>query len=427
MRLCSTLVASVALGQSALAQNSGKKLNVLFFAVDDLRYQLHEAGPGVIGPGCPVGEGTGCTKMVTPHLDALAAESTLFMKNYVQQAVCSPTRTSLLTGRRPDTTHVYDLYSYYRDVSGNFTTIPEFFRLQGYYTAGMGKIFHPGHASGLNASKGRGGDDTGFGPGTFSWSVPYFHAPNLGYWSGQPTGGNRDRSWMAVPAAMEKAHPLPDSQTADHAVATLQQLDLELDEATPFFLACGFHKPHLPFVFPEAKLDLYPLEEIRLPTDQQPPKNMPLVAWSSYGELLHYADAGALNASGAPGTVLPPDYVKELRRAYYAAVSHTDDQVGKVMAALKASRFADNTVVSIWGDHGWQLGEHGEWCKHTNFELATRELTTRTIANPSVQRVANSKFVCLHRRSLDHPSSRYGRRQQNDVIQRARGSVPYIG
>ena len=96
----------------------------------------HEAGPGVIGPGCTPGEGTGCTKMITPHLDALASESTLFMKNYVQQAVCSPTRTSLLTGRRPDTTHVYDLYSYYRDVSGNFTSLPEFFRLQGYHTVG---------------------------------------------------------------------------------------------------------------------------------------------------------------------------------------------------------------------------------------------------------------------------------------------------
>ena len=136
----------------------------------------------------------------------------------------------------------------------------------------------------------------------------------------------------------------------------------------------------MPFVFPESKLALYPEEEIRLPTDQQPPKGMPPVAWSAYGELRNYADAAALNQSGAPGTVLPPDYVKELRRAYYSAVSHTDDQVGKVMAALKASRFAANTVVSIWGvrrtnllcaclllslrmrcaqDHGWQLGEHG--------------------------------------------------------------------
>ena len=105
----------------------------------------------------------------------------------------------------------------------------------------------------------------------------------------------------------------------------------------------------MPFVFPESKLALYPEEEIRLPTDQQPPKGMPPVAWSAYGELRNYADAAALNQSGAPGTVLPPDYVKELRRAYYSAVSHTDDQVGTVMAALKASRFAANTVVSIWG------------------------------------------------------------------------------
>ena len=101
---------------------------------------------------------------------------------------------------------------------------------------------HPGHASGANASKGRGSDDTGFGPGTYSWAEPYFHAPNLGYWSSQPDGGNHHKSWMAVPADVEKEHPLPDSQTADHAVATLKRLGTSLDADTPFFVAVGFHK-----------------------------------------------------------------------------------------------------------------------------------------------------------------------------------------
>lgn len=126
-----------------------EKKNVLFFAVDDLRYQLGNSGPGVRGPGCALEEGKGCTKMITPHLDKLAKSSLFFHKNYVQQAVCSPTRTSLLTGRRPDATRVWDLYSYFRDVSGNYTTLPEMFRLNGYRTFGMGKIFHPGREMGL--------------------------------------------------------------------------------------------------------------------------------------------------------------------------------------------------------------------------------------------------------------------------------------
>ena len=136
---------------------------------------------------------------------------------------------------------------------------------------------------------------------------------------------------------------------------------------------CTTDRPHLPFVAPAAKFDLYPAAKVKLPADQQPPTGMPPVAWSNSGELLMYSDIKTLRNGSAlqPGQVLPPDTVRELRRAYYSAVSHMDDQLGKVMAALEASGFKDETVVSFWGDHGWQLGEHGEWCKHTNFELAT--------------------------------------------------------
>ena len=196
---------------------------------------------------------------------------------------------------------------------------------------------------------------------------------------------------MAVTPEDEAQHPLPDSQLAAHAETTLKQLRLEQWSNTKavakFFLAVGFHKPHvrsapcltaltehrvtigvavqLPFVFPAHKLDLYPLEKIRLPANQLPPRNMPGIAWSSYGELLAYHDVAALHASGAPGTVLPSMLVKELRRAYYAAVSHTDDQLGRVLGALRQNGFQDDTVTVMWGDHGWQLSEHGEWCKHT--------------------------------------------------------------
>lgn len=203
---------------------------------------------------------------------------------------------------------------------------------------GMGKIFHPGHASG--------NDDS-----CCSWSnaSAYFHAPNLGYWSGSnpDTTGQDGRSWMAVPPEVEAAHPLPDNQTADHAVAALARLRAEAaaGDTRPWFLAVGFHKPHLPFVASQQFFDLYPAPEISLPPDQMPPAGMPKVAWSNYGEIKAYADIKKLNASGDPGTVLPKADVLELRRAYYAAVSQTDAMLGKVMAALEASGFAEDTVV----------------------------------------------------------------------------------
>lgn len=179
---------------------------------------------------------------------------------------------------------------------------------------------------------------------------------------------------MAVDPEVEARHPLPDSQTAEHAVETLNMLkqQREAGDARPFFLAVGFHKPHLPFVASSKYFDYYPNSSIQLPGNQQPPKGMPSIAWSAYGELRAYKDQAALHASGQPGTVLPANDVLELRRAYYASVSQTDAMLGRVMDALESSGEADNTVIAFWGDHGWQLGEHGEWCKHTNFEFAAR-------------------------------------------------------
>lgn len=158
---------------------SGAK-NVLFFAVDDLRPEISAFGdmPGTNQP-----------KMHTPNMDALAGKSLVLTRNYVQQAVCSPTRQSLLTSRRPDRTLVYDLYSNFRTVAGNYTTIPEWFKSNGYKTIGMGKIFHPGHASGDSDGMG-GGDDL-----CCSWSNTsfYFHAPNGPYWTGT-TGSTHNGS-----------------------------------------------------------------------------------------------------------------------------------------------------------------------------------------------------------------------------------------
>ena len=354
------------------------RMNVLFFAVDDLRMQL---GTDRV-PGTP--------QMTTPNLDALAAKSLFLKKAQVQQAVCSPTRTSLLTSRYPDTTRVWDLYSYFRTVGGNYTTIPELFKNNGYHTVGNGKIYHPGHASGAHQVPSVPGESNKGDDAPYSWSEEFYHAPNLGYWSGkvkQPGCDDCGNSWIAVSPEAEKALPLPGQQIADHAISQLESFatnnignsrhnnssNTEDDDlaADPFFLAVGFHKPHLPFVAPERFYQSYPAEEIQLPMDQNPPKDMPKVAWSSWGELRAYLDIAALDNTGAPGDHLPTNVTKALRRAYYASVSWTDYNIGRVVQALEDNGYLNNTVISFWGDHGWQLGEHGEWCKHTNFDLAT--------------------------------------------------------
>ena len=319
--------------------------NVLFFAVDDMRPQLScYLGPDFPSPVHP--------KMHTPNMDALAARSLLLKRAYVHQAVCSPSRTSLLTGRRPDTTHVYDLYHYFRNVGGNFTTLPEYFKMNGYHSIGMGKIFHPGHAS-----------DNDDPP---SWTEPYYHAPNFQLYQ------QTENSWVAVPKAQYESKPLPDQQIAMHAIQTLKRVANDaLSGKKPFFVAVGFHKPHLPFVFPEEFLSLYPIDDINVPDNEYAPEDMPEVAFNICGGLFHHKDIKETNVTGDINTTLPDAVVKNLRRAYYSATSYTDSLVGKVIAELNNLGLAKDTIISLWGDHGWQLGEHGEWCKMTNFELAT--------------------------------------------------------
>lgn len=185
--------------------------------------------------------------MHTPNIDALVSKSLVMRRNYVAQATCSPSRASLLTGRRPDTTHVWDLESYFRTVGGNFSTIPQFFKEHGYHTYGSGKIFHSGSASG-------GGDCdlcTGQDDKLWSWSVDevaYYHGKD-------PIDQNNDYSWMAVNATFTDANPLRDSQTMAHTLEIIANTSA-LSAEDNFFIAVGFHKPHLPFVFPEEFLEV---------------------------------------------------------------------------------------------------------------------------------------------------------------------------
>ncbi|KAK6174840.1 hypothetical protein SNE40_013410 [Patella caerulea] len=320
--------------------------NVLFLVSDDMRPQLgaYEGGdfPSPVHP-----------RAYSPNLDALAKRSLLLKKAYVQQALCNPSRSSLLTGRRPDTTHVYDLTHYFRKVGGNFTTLPQYFKNNGYMTVGMGKIFHPGKEASDY-------DDP------ISWSVPYYQAKLKGghYFS-------KNHSWVAVPKAEYEKYPLPDDILADHAIKVLREVAPAAKSGEqPFFVGLGFLKPHLPFVFREEFLNLYPMENISLPDNPYAPVKMPEVAWFDFSNLRTFGDIQRLNASGAINTTFPDDVVKQLRRAYYSAISYVDSLVGQVIQELDNLGLANNTIISFWGDHGWELGEHGEWCKQTNFENA---------------------------------------------------------
>ena len=239
-----------------------------------------------------------------------------------------------------------DLDTYFRDVGANFTTIPQFFKQQGYKSINVGKMFH---------RSGPGGDDD------ISWTEKYV--------AGGAYRGNGD-SWEAV----SEGTKLVDSLEADWVIEKLGQLAPEaLAGEENFFLGWGLRKPHLPFIFPEQFADLYPEQDIQLPSNPWAPEAMPNIAWSGWNELRTYRDVEAaelLNPSlGDVNVTLPDQMTKDLRRAYYATVSYIDAEIGRVLDQLDQLGLAESTIVMLWGDHGWQLGEHAEWCKHTNFEV----------------------------------------------------------
>ncbi|MBM3826693.1 MAG: DUF4976 domain-containing protein [Verrucomicrobia bacterium] len=324
------------LGLSVALCAADRPLNVLFFAVDDLRPEINASGNKVIK---------------TPNLDRIAARGTTFDRAYCQQAVCSPSRSSLMTGRRPDATRVWDLETHFRTALPDAVTVAQYFKNHGYHSQGMGKIFHGGF------------DDAP------SWSVPWEtpKAPQYATAEAQKLqASNVDKRGRGRGPAYESADvsddTYTDGKTARLAAKTLGELK---QSGKPFFLAVGMAKPHLPFVAPKKYWDLYDPAKIYVPPFQKLPAGAPGFVGHSNGELRSYA--------GMPKDgVVDNATARTLRHGYYAATSYMDAQVGLVLDALEKEGLADNTVIVLWGDHGWQLGEHGLWHKHTNFELAAR-------------------------------------------------------
>ena len=335
LRFLSALMLTV----TALTVADAKPMNVLFIAVDDLRPTL----------GC---YGTPVVK--SPNIDALAKTGTLFERAYVQQAVCSPSRTSLMTGQRPDTTHVWDLNTHFRDHIPNVVTLPQHFKKNGYFTQGIGKIYHGGY------------DDPK------SWSVPHIESTDGKKFS--PEGlqllerlkREAGKSKAKVRGLPYEAPDVDDDYLTDGAVAkracTLLQENAQRDK--PFFLAVGFVKPHLPFVAPKKYWDMYNEDNLYKPATSQAPQGAPEYAPTNWGELRAYY--------GMPkkGPVSKVE-ARKLIHGYYACVSYMDAQVGRLLKQLDELGLRDNTVIVLWGDHGWHLGDHGMWCKHTNYEYAT--------------------------------------------------------
>ena len=348
----------------AMATNADQHVrpNVLFIAIDDLRPEL----------GC-----YGALHVQSPHIDRLAKRGTVFLRAYCQQAVCGPSRTSLLTGLRPDTTGVWGNRTHFRKRLPDAVTLPQHFKNHGYHTQGMGKIFHGSFPWKANAYYG--------GPDMHdpqSWSVPsWFGGPRYYYTLEGIAEARKDfqrisgksgallDEWVDYfcrgPAteAPEVADEVPyDGQLAGRAVQALRDLQ-QADR--PFFLAVGFLKPHLPFVAPKRYWDLYDPKEIKLAGNPDKPQGAPALATHPFGELRYYSDI----AKQGPIT---DEKARRLIHGYYACVSYIDAQVGRVLDELDRLELRDQTIICLWGDHGWHLGDHGLWCKHTNFENATR-------------------------------------------------------
>jgi iduronate 2-sulfatase len=312
--------------------------NVLFLVADDLRVEL-----GCYG-----------SPALTPNLDALAGRSVRFTRAYCQQAVCNPSRSSFLTGRRPDTLHLWVNGTHFRDRNPDVVTLPQWFKQHGYDTRCVGKIFHNWH------TKERGDRR--------SWSADEFlHYASHGDDVPRVTGDlprnlavRLPRDYGKVP--MCERRDVPDEAYYYGRVAAEAVRVLGKVKDRPFFLAVGFWKPHAPFNAPKRYWDLYDPAKLP-PLNSARPAGAPEWAFHDSREIL-----------GIPPEHFAPTagQAAEMRHGYFANISYMDAQVGKVLSALRASGAADRTVVVFVSDHGYHIGEHGLWAKTSCFELDAR-------------------------------------------------------
>lgn len=322
--------------------------NVLLICVDDLKPTI----------GC-----FGDTHAKTPHMDRLAKQGVVFRSAYVNQAVCAPSRNSLMTGLRPDQIGVYDLAIWFRHGARDAVTLSQRFMQEGWHAESLGKIYHRGHGNVIDPA---------------SWSVPFWY-PKGGDPANDTSGGPKP-----PPDAVQKPSPTfdgkqrgapwgwpdaPDAQFNDGRLAlqAATRLDDLAKGGKPFFLGVGFARPHLPFIAPKKYWDLFDAAKLpQHPVDAALPAGAPRFAGQTSGELRSYSD---IQATGP----LTAEQNRTMVHGYYAATAFVDAQVGVVLDTMDRLKLWDRTIVVLWGDHGWHLGDHGMWCKHTNYEQAARQ------------------------------------------------------
>ncbi len=332
---------------------SGEKPNVLLVCIDDLRPELNCYGAGNI---------------VSPHIDALADEAVLFTRAYTQQAVCAPSRNTLMTGLRPDGLGIYDLRTFFRSKAPDVVTLSQHFMQNGYHAEGMGKIYHTGHGNKND---------------TLSWSTPHWYPHQLINRREPIQSGDTTHLHTSFPKIGGKNIPwfdsgLPEELHNDAMVTTHAIERMEVLKGKPFFLAVGMIRPHLPFVAPSKYWDLYDPDEIVVPPPDKPDE-YPSYAFTNWGELRKY------HGIPAEGLLNEEDAINMIH-GYYACVSFIDAQVGRLTSKLKELGLYKNTIIVLWGDHGWKLGEYGDWCKHTNYELDTRIPVIVKVPDEKVQK-----------------------------------------
>ncbi len=333
---------SMTFGSCTAESPAKKELNVLFIAVDDLRPELNCYGNN---------------RVISPNIDRLANQGVLFERAYCQQAICMASRASLFTGLYPSTNRIYSCLSVDELMPGQLT-INQLFSQAGYDVYGTGKLYHHGvdHQKQfgevwMNTRTWEGDKSVGRG-----YITPEAIAQNT-FQKGP--GRVQGPAWEIADA---EDNEYKDGFTAEWVVNKLGELK---KSEKPFFLGVGFAKPHLPFNAPRKYWDLYNPDEITTANNPFFPVNSSTYSQNNFGELRNY--------SNIPGgdTILSFEIQKRLIHGYRACVSFLDAQIGKVLDALEANGLAENTVVILWGDHGWKLGDHGMWCKHTNFEVDT--------------------------------------------------------
>ncbi|GFT48249.1 iduronate 2-sulfatase [Nephila pilipes] len=323
----------------------GKK-NVLFIVVDDLRPAL----------GC-----YGDERAITPNIDQLASKGVIFKNAYAQQALCAPSRTSFLTSRRPDSLHLYDTGSYWRDSVGNFVTLPQHFKYHGYETISVGKVFHHGIVSNKTDDYPTSWTEYPYRPSTMKYKMkPVCPSPD---------GQQHMNLICPVDVTTQPEGTLPDIENTDYAIEYLKNKTKGPNKGTPFFLGVGYYKPHIPFKFPKEYLDLYPLDSMDLAPNNTIPSKMPKISWNPWTDIRERDDVKDQNISFPYGPI-PDNFQLLIRQGYYASLSYMDDQLGRLLQALEDTGYAAHTTIVLLGDHGWSLGEHQEWSKYSNFEVS---------------------------------------------------------